>query len=264
MRPLAPIVGINPNRLVAVAVVYLDDSGTHGDTPIITMAGYVFSAREWEEFERKSNRFLKEHRVPVFHAKVFNKAKQAPFKNWSLPKQLAFADGWFSIAADHVMRGITISLPKLVYNDFRKETRKNQNVSVYGQCFNGVLCEIKDDHEMWSLAKAEGLTVVLELGNKNNEGLKQFFYGVREKRGYEKELRDIGECAKEDCSAIQLADFLAFYSWHYAVNCYDAGPGKVAKHLPALLDLATQKVGTIGQLADGFSVAPFQSDRKRA
>jgi hypothetical protein len=117
---------------------------------------------------------------------------------------------------------------------------------------------------MWSLAKTEGLTVMLELGNKNNEGLKQFFHGVREKRGYHNELRGIGECAKEDCTAIQLADFLAFYSWHFAANSFRAGPGKVADRLPPMLDLATKKVRTIGQLADGFTLAPFQPKREQA
>src|SRR2546425_7990988 len=105
------------------------------------MAGYVFAARQWSEFERRSTHFLKRHRVPVFHAKVFNKCRQPPFAGWSLPKQVGFADEWLSIAKEHALRGITISLPKRRYNEFRKETKKNQNISVYGQCFNGVLCE---------------------------------------------------------------------------------------------------------------------------
>jgi hypothetical protein len=116
---------LQPDRLVVVAVVYLNDSGTHDATPIITMAGYVFAARQWERFEREASRFLKQHGVPVFHAKVFNKWKQPPFRGWSLPKQLAFADGWLSIASEHALRGITVSLPKQAYDDTRKATKKN-------------------------------------------------------------------------------------------------------------------------------------------
>lgn len=227
------------------------------------MAGYVFAADRWRRVERIASRFLKRERVPIVHAKVFNKRRHPPFEGWSLPKQMAFADQWLSIAGEHALRGITVSLPKKRYNEFRKETKKNENISVYGQCFNGVLCEIVDDEEIWSLAKTEGLTVILELGNKNNEGLKQFFSKVRTGRGYENELRGIGECAKEDCVAIQLADFLAFYSWHYAVNCFNAGPDKIADRLPALLHLAKEKVRTIGQLGDDFSVAPHRPRRRR-
>ena len=125
-----------------MGVVYLDDSGTHGAASVITMAGYIFAAEEWTDFERKARALLKRRGVPVFHAKIFNKCKQPPFKDWSLPKQVAFADEWLSIAHEHALRGVTISLPKKRYDDFRKETRKNQNVSVYGQCFNGALVEI--------------------------------------------------------------------------------------------------------------------------
>jgi hypothetical protein len=101
------------------------------------------------------------------------------------------------------------------------------------------------------------MTVILELGNKNNEGVKQFFYSARAKHGYEKELRAIGECAKEDCVAIQLADFLAFYSWHYAVQSYKLG--HVPEHMPTFLRLAKNKVKTAGRLGLSFSVTPSPS-----
>ena len=96
---------------------------------------------------------------------------------------------------------------------------------------------------------SEGLSVILELGNKNNAGCVEFFNKVRKKNGWEKELKGIGECAKEDCVAIQLADYLAFYSWHHAVASFEAG-----KTVPfsSFLDVAASKVRTRGQLGEDF------------
>lgn len=233
-----------------MAVVYLDDSGTHDASPIMTMAGYVFSRDNWEAFEAEATTFLKREKVPVFHAKDFHKRKSgSPFAGWNEVKQISFAHRWFTIAAKHSIRGVTISLPKGRYEQRRKEHRKNQNVSVYGQCFNGILQEFAHNDEVWTLLVSEGLSVILELGNKNNAGCVEFFNKVRKKNGWEKEFKGIGECAKEDCVAIQLADYLAFYSWHHAVASFEAG-----KTVPfsSFLDVAASKVRTRGQLGEDF------------
>src|SRR5438105_1131586 len=136
---LRSLIGLNPNRIVLVADLYLDDSGTHDDAPLITMAGYVFPAAQLELYERQAKQFFDKQNVPLFHAKDFDKGKSGtPFAGWGRnpARQLGFADGWLEIAKAHALRGFTTSLPKARYNEVRKEHKKNPNVSTYGQCFN--------------------------------------------------------------------------------------------------------------------------------
>ena len=260
---LRSLIGPGPNRIVLVADLYLDDSGTHDAAPIITMAGYVFPAAQLEQFERQAKKLFKEESVPVFHARDFDKRNsRSPFSGWSLPRQTGFADAWLGLAKGRALRGITVSLPKARYNAVRKEHKKNQNVSTYGQCFNNVLVEVTDDQEIWDLCQREGLAVILEVGNKNNEGCVQFFNKLRKERGWEKELVRIGYAEKSDCNAIQLADYLAYYSWQYATECFNRTDDGTAA-LPSFLDLATNKVLTNGVLGHDFTVAPRQRRRKR-
>ena len=226
----------------------------------MTMAGYLFSAWNWRRFERRAARYLKQHGVPVFHAKIFDKAKGAPFQGWDPIRQTAFAHGWFVIAKEHALCGLASSLPKERYNAVRKEFKANQNVSVFGQCFNGILADMVSETETWDLVKSEGLNVVLELGNKHNAGVKEFFYEVREKRNWQKELRSIGECSKEDCVAIQLADYLAFYAWRYAMECSPVG---MAVKIPSFLNIATAHVRTIAQLGEDFHATPEVLKRRQ-
>ena len=121
-------------------MVYLDDSGTHEPSPIMTMAGYVFADEGRERFEADGSAYLRDECVSVFHAKDFDRRKsKSPFAGWGLAKQLAFAEGWFSIARRHSLRGLTVSLPKARYEQRRREYDKNHNISVYCQCFKGIL-----------------------------------------------------------------------------------------------------------------------------
>jgi hypothetical protein len=256
-HPLRPLVGASPRRLVLMAVIYLDDSGTHGSSPIMTMAGYVFARDNWEAFEREGKSFLDAERVPVFHAKDFDKRRsRSPFSGWSIIKQTSFAHRWFAIAKKHISRGITISLPKALYEERRREYRKNQNISVYGQCLNDVLMEFHDNDALWKLLETEGLSVILELGNKNNAGCIEWFNKIRKRNKWENELKRIDECAKEDCVAIQLADYLAYYSWRHAVESHEVG--KMVP-FPTFLDIATGMIKTRGQLGTDFFVAPREN-----
>lgn len=234
-----------------MAVLYLDDSGSHNQSPIMTMAGYLFSGHQLELFERRASRFLRDQKVPEFHAKVFDKAREAPFKKWGPIKQTAFAHEWFAIAKEHAVCGLASSLPKEKYDLVRKEFRANQNISVFGQCFNGILADMASEADVWSLVEREGLSVILEAGNKHNAGVIEFFKKVRDAHNWQNELRQIGECQKKDCVAIQLADYLAFYAWRYALDCTATG---MIGAIPSFLNIATAQVRTIAQLGDDFVV----------
>jgi hypothetical protein len=63
-------------------VAYLDDSGTHDGSPVVTMAGYVGIDDAWTAFETDVAPIFANYAVEVLHAKDFHDTRDA-FKGWS-------------------------------------------------------------------------------------------------------------------------------------------------------------------------------------
>lgn len=50
---------------------YIDDSGTHLDSPYCLVAGYWGGTSQWVKFEREWGKVLRDYDVPEFHAKKY-------------------------------------------------------------------------------------------------------------------------------------------------------------------------------------------------
>jgi hypothetical protein len=51
-----------------IYTAYFDESGTHSDAVVSTVAGYVASARQWRKYEKLTSQLFARYRVTVFHA----------------------------------------------------------------------------------------------------------------------------------------------------------------------------------------------------
>lgn len=76
---------------------YMDDSGTHADSPVCLIAGYWGGTNQWKQFEQRWKLVLDRHKVDEFHAKVFwgrdaSKERIGPYKGWSDRKRHAFME----------------------------------------------------------------------------------------------------------------------------------------------------------------------------
>jgi hypothetical protein len=52
---------------VALAETYIDESGSHGGSPLLCLAGYVFKRRQAREFTREWGKRLRRERLPFWH-----------------------------------------------------------------------------------------------------------------------------------------------------------------------------------------------------
>jgi hypothetical protein len=47
---------------------YFDESGTHAGAELTAMAGFLGDRRQWQKFEKRTDKLFKRFRVDVFHA----------------------------------------------------------------------------------------------------------------------------------------------------------------------------------------------------
>ncbi|MGQ0677633.1 MAG: hypothetical protein ACT4N4_16310 [Rhodospirillales bacterium] len=58
-----------PNRLFMIVTAYIDESGTDGQRPVMTMAGWAGKLGRWFEFEKKWRQELARTSTAYFRAK---------------------------------------------------------------------------------------------------------------------------------------------------------------------------------------------------
>lgn len=100
-----------PGALFVLVNVYIDESGTHGESGFMVMAGYVGRVGSWNRFDKKWAEYLRHHGVTYFHAKELN-GRQNEYKGWSDIDVERFAQRGVFIADSHALFGFTMRLDR--------------------------------------------------------------------------------------------------------------------------------------------------------
>jgi hypothetical protein len=96
--------GLHPSssshKVVAVLQAYLDESGTHAQSPVVMIGGFVASADLWGLIETDWNGILANIGVPYFHA---SECEAGDGIYWSIPRELrdALFVGLSKVIAKH-------------------------------------------------------------------------------------------------------------------------------------------------------------------
>jgi hypothetical protein len=245
-------------RVVVVATGYFDDSGTH-NTPVVTMAGYVSTMCGWKAFERESKKLFKREKIEVFHAKDFSRGA-GEFRGWGEPRKMRFATDWFEIAGEHVFDGATISIDKAAYNNVRGQRKTTVYVAPYTYCLNIVMERLCGDGDTWELIQKDQLSLIFERGNAHDGGLKVEFENIKLRNKLEEHLGSATVAPKRSSRALQLADYLAFFSWQQAEK---AALGTLNSRSP-FHDIALTSGPFVHVVhADRFTPKPRQPRRQR-
>jgi hypothetical protein len=252
-------------RAVLVVTGYFDDSGTHADAAAVTMAGYVARMGDWSRFERASDHLFRREHVDVFHGKDFHHGKRE-FEGWSDAKKLRFATEWFDIAAPLLLRGATLSVDKASYSKAKEDHKVAQNTSPYGYCLTLVLKHLCADHDVWTAIESEGLSLILESALPGRDkGLQIEFDRIAKLNELEQHFESLTHAPKRSSRALQLADYLAYFSWQQSDK---AARGTLDSRSP-FHDIAIERVYTHIGLAEGFKpnpeyVAKWRASKRRS
>ncbi|MGB6756158.1 MAG: DUF3800 domain-containing protein [Xanthobacteraceae bacterium] len=124
-----------------ILTAYLDESGTHGESPHIIMGGMLANARQWERFEQNFRRLKKKHGFEIFHTKKF-KRRTGDFKGWTHEQCLALVADLAPLTATAFTEGVTVLLENAAYDAEYKASETPRGLrldSKYGLCFRNCL-----------------------------------------------------------------------------------------------------------------------------
>jgi hypothetical protein len=203
-----------PERIFVILTAYLDESGTHGESPHTVMGGMLANAQQWERFEQKFRQIKKRHKFRIFHTKKF-KRRDGDFKGWSIEQCLALIADLAPITATAFTEGVTFLLDNDAYDAEYKsgeQPRKLRLDSKYGLCFRNCLYffgleGVKRMHHR----RYPTLNFVLESGHKNFGDALRIFNEVKAElkaNGCDM-LGMITPADKDECDPLMMADFLA-------------------------------------------------------
>ena len=205
-----------PERIFVILTAYLDESGTHGDSPVTVMAGVMANATQWARFEAKFAALKAKHGFRVFHTKKF-KRRKGDFKGWDLLKQLSLMSDFAKLSENSFTEGVTFTLDNAEYEASYKggdKPRRLRLESKYGLCFRNcllffILETVKRTREE---SQPPTLHFVLESGHPNWSEVRDIFNETKREikalSGFDL-LGNITFADKDECDPLMMADFLA-------------------------------------------------------
>jgi hypothetical protein len=243
------------SRVVAVIYGYFDDSGTDAESPVAIMAGYVAHASDWKKFENKTKRLFEREAIPFFRAKLFDH-QQKQFKGWTPARQMRFAEQWYGYAKAHLMRGAAAGVLKSDLTAAKAKHRKLPGISAQASCAQIALAHLCRDGEVWAEIERYGLSLIIESSTVADAGIREDLARVVAANKLEKFLHSITFAKKSSARALQIADYLAYYSHRFALTAIHGSLDGVTP----FLDIAKDRVPTIMKLAHSFKPnAEFQA-----
>lgn len=197
-----------------ILTVYIDESGTHENAPVMVMAGYVATIGKWADFHRKWAQVLKRYGLTYHHTKEW-KDTTGEYKDWPLTKKEKFITKATKIGAQHALCGFTITLKHPDYDRHYVAGNRPKKIPLdtkYGVCFRIFLSflpmMLKNSLDRDDLI----IDVVMEAGAKGQRDTSRIFKLFKEQAPPEQAqlVNTIATADKKNFYGLQFADCLAF------------------------------------------------------
>lgn len=198
-----------------ILTTYLDESGTHDQSPISVMAGYLGTATQWERFGADWTVLLRKAGIAHIHAvELFKRTKQ--FKGWKAEDVNALAVSLDRVIATHLQVGWAVVVRD---DDFKSiyragpHPRRLPKDTKYGVCFRAVLTCVPSyiASELRALAQEITINFVLEHGHKNVGDARRLFDFYKANALSEwNNIVGTFDLSKKDSPGSQAADFLSY------------------------------------------------------
>ena len=191
---------------VAVIKIYMDESGTHDGSPVVTVGAYFGKPKAWAEFTRKWNFFKRP--IRVFHSSDSANLR-GEFKGWSPEDRDAIVVHLTRCLRESSLGGMAAGINMRDFNEAL--SGRPDLVDLFGSpyitCFQWVVQQIVDLAD-----NAHGHQTLAFFHEQNDfqvEALKAFEW-VRQSRKNHRGDMAIAFGSKERYVPLQAADMLAY------------------------------------------------------
>jgi hypothetical protein len=193
---------------------YVDESGTHDDSPVTVMGGVLARAEQWKVFEKKFSDLQSLYGFKVWHTKKF-KRKKGDFRGWSDEKCHDLYWSMQQVTSFGLTDIVALTLNNTSYEaDYKAGDlpRKARLDTKYSLCFRICLVHlVKEVLKRRRRNRIPPLHVVVEAGHRNFGDAERVFEEERQIWTYAGVpiLRSLTKADKDECGALMIADFAA-------------------------------------------------------
>ncbi|WP_234730656.1 DUF3800 domain-containing protein [Acidocella facilis] len=205
-RLMIPAASLGKDRL-AVFTAYLDDSGSHGDSADLVVAGFAGLPMAWEGFEVLWPIMLRRHNVTYLHTRKLAQFS-GEFKDWNAEKRRGFVDDFAKNLNVAGIIGVGATINSKIFREIFPKNTKIMKDSAFGLCFR--VAVLKMCERLYH--PNSQISFVLEDGHKNSGDAFRIFSKLKSIKNdlLSQSLGGFAVAPKKQFGALQAADFLAY------------------------------------------------------
>ena len=188
--------------------IFIDESGTHDDANVVTVAAYAGRPKAWREWSAEWRKAKKP--IKVFHA-VDAANREGEFKGWSQEKRTELVTRLLPVIMRNRIAGLVIALNK---SEFRKAIEGKEELlkalgNPYTTCFHWL---VQSTLELLKPGKKETLKFVHEKNSYEKEAKASFEFIANDANPNNAPMRLLFG-GKNEHMPLQTADILAYEAY---------------------------------------------------
>jgi Protein of unknown function (DUF3800) len=207
-------IAIVPERPFVIIDVYMDESGTHDSSEMMTIGGLVGRPNHWHYFDRRWAKMLKKRSIPYFHTKSLLDTHK-PFKGWTRAQKAELINRAGDIQQKQTMFGFSTALRRSDYEEFYKSGERPKKIpldSLYGLCFRYCATWLPSILEASLGTKDFEINFIMEAGHKNAGDALRVFNQIKNEADNPAIFKSLTFRNKESLG-LQGADYVAHATW---------------------------------------------------
>jgi len=206
-------------RVVGVFGVYLDDSGTHNESGLIVVAGYMSNAERWPTFDKEWREALSDFGIARFHASDCANGAP-PFDAWTHQQRMDRPIDLIAIVNRHIVMSVATIIPRALYNEHVAQSDRRKLGGPYGLA--AVTCGLEIAKVMRMLDADARAAYMYDAGTRGSgEILKSFSEVLKTKEQAARDryrLATVNFVDNREITPLQAADLLAYEVYRFQAS----------------------------------------------
>ena len=194
------------NGRIAVLQAYMDESGVHDGSPVVTVAAYIERPKQWRAFAKEWN--AKKKPIRIYHAADAQNL-HGEFEGWKPERRDELVKRILPVIPKHKLAGVVIGIR---LHEFEKAMKPHPELSEmfgtpYTACFHWTVQRIMNLMEQ--VGNNERIAFFHETNDYQGEAIDAFKF-IKEQRTKHKSIMSLTFGTKDDYVPLQAADVLAY------------------------------------------------------